>query len=186
MTRQYEVVYIFDSALEETAINERLARFHALIQQPGAEAPQVNHWGKRTLAYPIKKHETGYYVVAKFDADADALPEFERAIKLDDGVLRFLVVVNEGEQPVPGDRRQERRGGRRMRRPQKTCAICESGVRVVDYKDERTLSRFLTERGKILPSRLSGTCARHQRQLSTAIKRARQLALLPYIKGFAG
>jgi small subunit ribosomal protein S18 len=55
---------------------------------------------------------------------------------------------------------------------------------VVDCKDERTLSRFLTERGKILPSRLSGTCARHQRQLSTAIKRARQLALLPYIKGF--
>jgi small subunit ribosomal protein S18 len=57
---------------------------------------------------------------------------------------------------------------------------------MVDYKDERTLSRFLTERGKILPSRLSGTCARHQRQLSTAIKRARQLALLPYIKGFTG
>jgi small subunit ribosomal protein S18 len=73
-----------------------------------------------------------------------------------------------------------------MRRPQKTCAICESAVRVVDFKDERTLSRFLTERGKILPSRLSGTCARHQRQLSTAIKRARQLALLPYIKGFVG
>jgi small subunit ribosomal protein S18 len=56
-------------------------------------------------------------------------------------------------------------------------------VRVVDYKDERTLSRFLSERGKILPSRLSGTCARHQRQLSTAIKRARVLALLPYLKG---
>ncbi|HET9293928.1 MAG TPA: 30S ribosomal protein S18 [Gemmatimonadales bacterium] len=73
-----------------------------------------------------------------------------------------------------------------MRRPAKTCAICESGVRVVDFKDERTLSRFLSERGKILPSRLSGTCARHQRQLSTAIKRARQLALLPYIKGHSG
>lgn len=73
-----------------------------------------------------------------------------------------------------------------MKRPAKTCAICESGVRVVDYKDERTLQRFLTERGKILPSRLSGTCARHQRQLATAIKRARELALLPYIKGFAG
>ena len=101
MTRQYEAVYIFDSALEETAINERLARFHALIQQPAGEAPQVNHRGKRTLAYAIKKHETGYYVVAKFDADATALPEFERAIKLDEGVLRFLVVVNEGAQPVP-------------------------------------------------------------------------------------
>jgi len=67
----------------------------------GGFGAQVNHWGKRTLAYPIKKHETGYYVVAKFDADGTALPEFERAIKLDDGVLRFLVVVNEGAQPVP-------------------------------------------------------------------------------------
>jgi small subunit ribosomal protein S6 len=101
MTRQYEVVYIFDSALEEAAINERLARFNALIQRAGAEPPQVNHWGKRTLAYPVKKHETGYYVVAKFDADPTALPEFERAIKLDDGVMRFLVVVSEGAQPVP-------------------------------------------------------------------------------------
>lgn len=66
----------------------------------------------------------------------------------------------------------------------KTCPVCEAGVRVLDYKDERTLSRFLTDRGKILPSRLSGMCARHQRQLSVAIKRARQLALLPYIKGY--
>jgi small subunit ribosomal protein S18 len=65
----------------------------------------------------------------------------------------------------------------------KTCPVCEAGVRVLDYKDERTLGRFLTDRGKILPSRLSGMCARHQRQLSVAIKRARQLALLPYIKG---
>ena len=69
-----------------------------------------------------------------------------------------------------------------MRRPAKTCPVCESGVRVLDYKDDRTLGRFLTERGKILPSRLSGMCARHQRQLATAIKRARQLALIPYIK----
>src|SRR5258708_22650888 len=63
-----------------------------------------------------------------------------------------------------------------MRRPAKTCPVCESGARVLDYKDDRTLGRFLTERGKILPSRLSGMCARHQRQLATAIKRARQLA----------
>lgn len=64
----------------------------------------------------------------------------------------------------------------------KTCPICESGVRVLDYKDERALSRYTTERGKILPSRLSGMCARHQRQLATAVKRARFLALLPYIR----
>jgi small subunit ribosomal protein S18 len=66
----------------------------------------------------------------------------------------------------------------------KTCPICESGTRYVDYKDERTLSRFITERGKILPRRISGTCARHQRQIGTAVKRGRYLALLPYIAGF--
>ncbi len=70
-----------------------------------------------------------------------------------------------------------------MRRPRKTCPVCESGVRVVDYKDERTLSRFLTDRGKIIPARLSGMCARHQRQLARAIKRARHLALMPFLRG---
>lgn len=61
--------------------------------------------------------------------------------------------------------------------------IAELRIRIIDYKDDKLLSRFITERGKILPRRLSGVSARHQRQLSTAIKRARFLALLPYIKG---
>jgi small subunit ribosomal protein S18 len=72
-----------------------------------------------------------------------------------------------------------------MRRSRKSCPVCESGVRVVDYKDERMVSRFVTERGKIIPSRLSGMCARHQRQMSQAIKRARHIALVPYIRGYS-
>ncbi len=95
MPRQYEAVYIFDSALEEPAITEKLNRFHALLPQTGTDAIAVNHWGKRTLAYAIKKRDTGYYVIANFKAEPTQLPEFERAIKLDDGVLRHLVVVNE-------------------------------------------------------------------------------------------
>ena len=73
-----------------------------------------------------------------------------------------------------------------MRPSRKACPICEAGARFIDYKDERTLSRFITERGKILPRRISGMCARHQRQAGTAIKRARYLALLPYIAGHEG
>jgi small subunit ribosomal protein S6 len=95
VTRRYEVVYIFDSALEEPAINERLGRFHALLGE-GTEVA-VNHWGKRTLTYPIRRKETGYYVVAQFDATADRLPEFERALKLDESILRFLMVLAESE-----------------------------------------------------------------------------------------
>src|SRR6266566_4013464 len=112
MSRRYETVYIFDSALDEPAITEKLNRFHALLTKDGkGTLTNVAHWGNRTMTYKIKKKNTGYYVLA--------------------------------------------------------------------YKDDRTWSRFLTERGKIVPSRLSGMCARQQRQLATAIKRARQLALLP-------
>ncbi|MDH3297142.1 MAG: 30S ribosomal protein S18 [Gemmatimonadota bacterium] len=67
---------------------------------------------------------------------------------------------------------------------QKVCRFCEQGARKIDYKDAATLERFLTDRGKILPRRATGSCARHQRQLSTAIKRARLLALVPYIEGY--
>ncbi len=97
MSREYEIVYIFGSALEETQVNEHLERFHELLKN--AENPDpisgVNHWGKRTLAYPIKNGEQGYYVVVRFETDATLLPEFERVIKLEESVLRHLIVVNE-------------------------------------------------------------------------------------------
>ncbi|HEV8196178.1 MAG TPA: 30S ribosomal protein S18 [Gemmatimonadales bacterium] len=64
--------------------------------------------------------------------------------------------------------------------------MAELRIRIIDYKDEKLLARFISERGKILPRRLSGVSARHQRQLQVAIKRARFLALLPYIKGYRG
>lgn len=70
------------------------------------------------------------------------------------------------------------RGFDRKRR--KPCRLCEAKIDYVDYKDERLLRRFIVERGKIIPRRVSGNCARHQRQLTTAIKRARHLALLPF------
>ena len=71
--------------------------------------------------------------------------------------------------------RRER--GRRPRR--KVCAFCVDKVEQIDYKDAAKLRRFITERGKILPRRISGNCAKHQRQVTVAIKRARNIALLP-------
>ncbi len=98
--RPYEVVYIFDPELADEAIAEKLDHFHSLLKAEGAPPPAFNHWGRRTLAYQIKKRDTGYYVVANFEAEATALPEFERAIRLDEGVLRYLVVLND-EPPTP-------------------------------------------------------------------------------------
>ncbi len=102
MTRPYELVYIFDSTLEEAQVNERLETFHSLIKTPETPEPvtSASHWGKRTLAYPINGKETGYYVVEQFDTDPVLLGELERAIKLDETVLRYLLVLNEGLAPV--------------------------------------------------------------------------------------
>lgn len=72
------------------------------------------------------------------------------------------------------------RGKRTFYRRRKVCKFCADHIEYIDYKDMRLLQQFTPERAKILPRRISGTCAKHQRILSTAIKRARHLALLAY------
>ena len=72
-----------------------------------------------------------------------------------------------------------RRGGG----PRKVCKFCVENAEDIDYKELERLGRFVSDRGKIMPSRLTGTCAKHQRWLTIAIKRARYMALLPYVSG---
>ncbi|TVR64448.1 MAG: 30S ribosomal protein S6 [Gemmatimonadales bacterium] len=208
--RNYEVVYIFHPALDEEAINAKLERFHALLTGPdGAEVAEVDHWGVRALAYEIHDQNQGYYVVAHFVTDPSALPEFERILKLDEELMRHLVVINEGEPTTgmsifaeepesssqdddddddedededddfedDGTSPPEFSGGRGRRR-----RVEGPRIEMLNYKDVSTLSRFVTEQGKILPKRTTKVTARFQRGLGTAVKRARFLALLPYVQ----
>ena len=203
--RLYEVVYILDPALDESAVTAKLEKFHALAIANGGEVSAVDHWGNRQLAYPLARQKAGYYVVAQFTAVAEALPEFERLLRLDDEVLRYLLVLNEGEptngmsilaevtKPVSDkdddDEEEEEdddddappqfQGGRGRRRRMEGPPI-----ELLNFKDVSTLSRFLTESGKILPKRTTKVTAAFQRQLGTAVKRARYLALIPYIRRF--
>lgn len=97
--------------------------------------------------------------------------------------------------PSPSRRRQERgaargsyrRGGgaRHFRPRRKVCSFCVDRVKAIEYKDVDTLRRFVDHHGKIVPRRKTGTCAKHQRRLTVAIKRARHLALLPFAAGRA-
>ena len=82
----------------------------------------------------------------------------------------------------PRERSDDDKGSQR-RRPmfrRKVCRFCADKTLRIDYKDVRTISQFVTERGKMTPSRITGNCARHQRILTTAVKRARTVALLPF------
>ena len=83
-----------------------------------------------------------------------------------------------GQRPSRGGESFGRRMGFRRRR---VCRFCVDKIDYIDYKDVRQLMMAIPERGKIQPRRISGTCAKHQRKLTTAIKRARQLALIPYV-----
>ncbi len=69
-------------------------------------------------------------------------------------------------------------------RRKRVCQFCEKDVEYIDFKDDRQLVRFLTEQGKIIPRHTSGTCAKHQRQLARAVKRARQIAIIPFVTDF--
>lgn len=88
---------------------------------------------------------------------------------------------------IKRDKKDTKRGaGRRpatflRRGTPKNCRLCQEDLRDIDYKDLERVGRFVTERGKIMPSRISGACATHQRSLAVAIKRARYMALLPYV-----
>ena len=79
------------------------------------------------------------------------------------------------------DRRSQNNNNKHYFRRQKSCPFSEKGAQPIDYKDVRTLQKFISERGKIIPSRISAVSANKQRQLSKAIKRARFLALMPYV-----
>lgn len=74
----------------------------------------------------------------------------------------------------------DRRNSNNRRRRKKVCAFCANKNAVINYKDTNTLRRYVSERGKILPRRITGTCAKHQRKLTVAIKRSRHVSLLPY------
>lgn len=256
--RAYETVYVLDASLEQEAVDAKLDAFHSVL---GGEVSALDHWGVRQLAYPVAKARTAYYAVAQFSADTAALPEFERLLRLDEQVLRHLIVLNLGqptsgasvladrpassalsdeeprddEAPPEGDAQEA--AGLAAQALQDDDAASESappeasetpdaaaaegeapddstndeaaaeaappprsgppefaGTRgrrrrhegppivLLDYKDVATLSRFLTEQGKILPKRTTKVTAAFQRQLGAAVKRARFLALLPYTR----
>jgi small subunit ribosomal protein S18 len=89
-----------------------------------------------------------------------------------------------GERGDRGDRGEGgEEGGRRGFGRRKVCRFCADKALKVDYKDQNQMKYFLTERGKIIPRRISGNCAKHQREVATAIKRGRMLAILPYTVG---
>lgn len=106
--REYEIVYIFRSNFTPEEIEAKLDRYHAILTRDDrGEVTAVEQWGKRQLAYPIRGQANGYYVVTQFSADPAVIAELERALKLDEELLRYLIVLSEGELPIPSSMQED-------------------------------------------------------------------------------
>lgn len=106
--REYEIVYIFRSNFTPEEIEAKLDRYHAILTRDDrGEVTAVEQWGKRQLAYPIRGQANGYYVVTQFSADPAVIAELERALKLDEELLRYLIVLPEGELPIPSSMQED-------------------------------------------------------------------------------
>lgn len=92
--KKYEIMYILKAGLDDAARKAEVDKLHGAITSKGGKVLDVNEWGLREFAYPIKKETKGYYVVIKIEADSVALNEFDRITRFDNNVLRTLVTVD--------------------------------------------------------------------------------------------
>ena len=93
--KKYEIMYILKTNLEDAQRKEVIEKLHSLLTNEGAKVTNVNEWGLRDLAYPIKKETKGYYVVIKVECEPNATKEFDRKTKINNNVLRYLITVDQ-------------------------------------------------------------------------------------------
>ncbi|MBN2073899.1 MAG: 30S ribosomal protein S6 [Actinobacteria bacterium] len=94
--KKYELVIIFDASLEEEETEKEISKITSLLEKEKCTISDIDRWGVRRLAYPIKKQESGYYVIIYFTGTGDIIPEVERVNRINDRVLRHMVVKSEG------------------------------------------------------------------------------------------
>ena len=131
-------------------------RWKTTVSNAGGTVDKVEKWGKRKLAYKVDRYREGAYVLFQFSA---------------------------GQRPTGGDKAVATQKKAYFRR-KKVCRFCVEKIDDINYKDMKLLHSFVAERGKIVPRRISGVCAPHQRRLTDAIKKARNIALLPFAAAF--
>ncbi len=93
--RNYECIYILDPSLDEQAVKDKAARYGEIVTSREGTVHSVDQWGKRKLAYPIKKRQEGYYTFMRFAGSSEVLKELSRVFRFDESVLRHLIVVEE-------------------------------------------------------------------------------------------
>ena len=196
----YETVFILTPVLSDAQMKEAVEKFTNLLKAQGAEIVNEENWGLRKLAYPIDKKTTGFYQLVEFKANPETIATLEINFRRDERVIRFLTFRQDKYAAEYAAKRRSLKSSKgelimaatqseiRYLTPpsvdvkkKKYCRFKKNGIKYIDYKDPEFLKKFLNEQGKILPRRITGTSLKFQRRVAQAVKRARHLALLPYV-----
>jgi small subunit ribosomal protein S6 len=99
--RKYEIMFILPAEADDAVVAQATDRLAQVIKESGGEVGSVSQWGRRRMAYEINRHAEGFYVVAEFTSDPDAIKELDRVLSLADEIIRFKIVVREPQKAQP-------------------------------------------------------------------------------------
>ena len=203
MLNQYETVFITTPVLSESQMKEAVSKFKKIITGSLGEIVHEEDWGLKKLAYPIQKKSTGFYHLIEFRAEPTLIDKLETEYRRDERVIRFLTMKMDKYAVAYSEKKRVKKSAEQEQeekimaqdnseiryltpptveiKKKKYCRFRKNRIRYIDYKDPEFLKKFLNEQGKILPRRLTGTSLKYQRKVAVAIKRARHIAMLPYV-----
>lgn len=182
---KYELMFILSPTLNESKRDASIQLVDKLLKENNAEVFHVDDWGKRELAYTIKGHNEGYYVIYYFNApNGHFLSELEEDLKLDQGVLRHLVLKRSDSFEIKDFAALDEEENKRDMSPNrlKTKKSPITNENSLDYKNLKVLKQYISRYGKIVARRYTKVNLKQQKQLSQSIKRSRHMALLPFVK----
>jgi small subunit ribosomal protein S6 len=174
----YELVFATRPHMSEDESAEIKNKLSAIIEKSGGQLLLEENWGNMSTAYPMKKFTSANYYLFDFVGPAQLPENLEDSMRLDERVLRFLTVKLDDN--VDLATAEEAAKSRQTQRVSDKKDSNSSGSSI-DYKNPHKLRRHVTERGKIVPRRITNVTAKAQRRITLNIKRARQLALLPFL-----
>lgn len=169
--KKYETIVIFKSEVTTEDVDSVAKKLEKIMNKKPGKFLKKDDWGIKKFAYPIEKLHEGRYVFWYFENTPEVMKEIDKTLRFDESILRYstMLTVEPLEGTEFGNKKTlKSRGGKRIH---------------VDYKEPLTVTKYLTERGKIVPRRVTGVDARTQKRISQAVKRARQFALLSFTDG---
>ena len=187
-------ILLFSPELSSQSLKNEIDIFKKMISSNSGKLITEEDWGLRELSYNINKFKKAFYKFYQLEISGNDIDSIKKNLNQSENVLRHLFIKVNQHQELPTKLENEKNKKRKISRDENSnspfenkkrfCPFSQPGSPIIDYKDIRLLSRYISEKGKIIPSRITGVSRKKQKELSRAIKRARFLSLMSYTNKF--